>query len=82
MTYDAEIWNMNGPAVLTYAANSYCDNPPKIPPAGDYFAALNCKQLKLLGPEYGCPVKAGKFEVYYNASKADELKYDYVIKGN
>ena len=45
--YDAELWNMNGPAVLTYAVNMYCDNPSKEPPAGDYFVALKCKNLEV-----------------------------------
>ena len=45
--YDAELWNMNGPAVLTYAVNMYCDNPSKEPPEGDYFVALKCKNLEV-----------------------------------
>ena len=73
MTYDAELWNMNGPAVLTYAVNTYCDNPSKEPPPGDYFVALNCANLKMLPAEFGCPVKAGKFEIYYNVTQKETL---------
>ncbi len=59
--------------MLTYAINAYCDNPPKIPPPGDYFVALNCPTVTIYPASMGCPLKAKDFGAYYDSDQAAKV---------